>query len=655
MLFPLFQRRKPHTLIAAAVAVGTLMVSRGAAADEQVTKCINDIKSGPAVYYTPEAAAYFASQGNYSVFGSSTDKEAALRSFRACVKLSSMTQDRARDALPALIDYFPRAVHVVFLRNATYSYGYGETGTYDDCVSTYVMNAKNQSLLSSPFLEYSTLIPCENFVESSYETEVLSRRFNAAGAVVEAAFNLKIVLTFYAGECALSHLTGMSLGHDPMAWRQSGLGYSSPAPAYGAPAPSSPSSYNFTVTGPNTVVITKTSGTALAPVYATNPDIVVKGKYKISLKTGDELTGTVESRNDTSLVFETTEGKPYVFKFSLIQSYQVIAVPASTSGSSGSSSSGLTMEPVSYDDLKNRAATHPAIEVKIASGSSFRGNLVSISDDELKIDVGGSSIPFAKDVVKQLFILPAGALQNNEPPAQNPGKPHGLLDSVWIKTGQADQLYAGTIIEEKDDFIALNPGDGTAALKFPRNQIRRVVRQSAAASPDADAIARYAKPLSCPKEMVAVDLPPGRSDKPFFKVCIDKYEYPNLRGGVPRTSVPFDEARSLCAQQGKRLCTADEWTWACSGLDGLAYPYGNSFVQDRCNNDTRLIETSGSHRNCVSPFGGYDMAGNVFEWVVNQNGKLALMGGPYSKCQTISFAPNGDAKPQFGLRCCKSN
>ena len=53
--------------------------------------------------------------------------------------------------------------------------------------------------------------------------------------------------------------------------------------------------------------------------------------------------------------------------------------------------------------------------------------------------------------------------------------------------------------------------------------------------------------------------------------------------------------------------------------------------------------------------GGYDMVGNIIEWVSASNGKMALMGGPYSKCQTISEAQNGDAKPQSGLRCCKSN
>jgi hypothetical protein len=408
---------------AAAVFAAALFVSTAGATNEQAAKCIADIKSGPSTYYTPEAAAYYASLGNYSVSGLSVDKEAAQRSFRAAVKLSIMDQSQAHDAVPVLIDYFPRAIHVVQVRNASFSYS--DQGTYDDCVSTYVMNAKNQVLLASPFLDYSSLSQCENYVESSYETEVLSKQFNNAGTVVSAVFNLKITFTFYAGECALSHITGMSLGHDPSAWRQSWLA-SSPAPAYSAPSPSSSASqpYSYTVTGPNTVVITKTAppGNGSSSSY---PDIVVKGKYRISLTTGDELTGTVENRTDSSLVFETTQGKPYVFKYSLIQSYKAVEIPGPASVSSSPAAGSGNWEFLGYDELKKRVSENPAIEVRLANGSMFRGRLVSINDDELKVDVGGGSpIPIAKDVIKQINAIPASSLQKNSQPSQNQGQLH---------------------------------------------------------------------------------------------------------------------------------------------------------------------------------------------------------------------------------------
>ena len=155
--------------------------------------------------------------------------------------------------------------------------------------------------------------------------------------------------------------------------------------------------------------------------------------------------------------------------------------------------------------------------------------------------------------------------------------------------------------------------------------------------------------------MVMVDMPPGRKSKPFFRVCVDRYEYPDKAGNVPRSNLSYEDAKKLCEQQGKRPCTTEEWMWACGGPDGFAYPYGKNFEQDRCNNDTRQIEPSGNRINCSSPFGVFDMVGNVFEWVTTKEGRTALMGGPFSKCQTVSPSPSSNATPQSGLRCCTSN
>jgi hypothetical protein len=573
-----------------------------------------------------------------------------------------MTQDRARDAVPALIDYFPRAVHVVQVRNASFSSG--DQGTYDDCVSTYVMNAKNQVLLSSPFLDYGALQVCENFLESSYETEILSRQVNSAGAISQAVFNLRITFTFYAGECALSRITGMSLGHDPSAWRQWWLGSSGSSQGYTGSS-SSPYAYGYTYTTPaasaaaNPAPYIVTSPTTIAIPKTPYPDIVVGGKYRVVLTTGDDFTGTVESRDDTSMVLETLQGKPYAFRFSLMQSYQAIEMPAYRPPSQTPARAGS--EITGFNDLKQRAFSNPTIEVKIGNGSEFRGRLLSINDEGLKLDAGGSSISIARGMIAQIIVLPPSAVQRNDQPASaasGTDNATASLDTLWIINSQAgrqkpDLLYCGTIIDEGDNYVTLKIADGGLPQKFSRDQITRLVRHSSEKADDA--IARYAKPLSCPQDMFFVDLPPSGDSKPFFKVCIDKYEYPNRAGNVPRTNIPFDDARALCAQQGKRLCTADEWMLGCGGPDGLAYPYGKNFEQGRCNNDTRVVEPSGSRINCISSPGGYDMVGNIFEWVVTKKGKMALMGGPYSKCQTIFQAQNGDAKPQSGLRCCRSN
>ena len=64
---------------------------------------------------------------------------------------------------------------------------------------------------------------------------------------------------------------------------------------------------------------------------------------------------------------------------------------------------------------------------------------------------------------------------------------------------------------------------------------------------------------------------------------IDIYEYPNQRGTLPKVDVTWGEAESLCAAQGKRLCTEQEWQKACTGPQNFAYSYGENFEPGRCN------------------------------------------------------------------------
>ena len=99
---------------------------------------------------------------------------------------------------------------------------------------------------------------------------------------------------------------------------------------------------------------------------------------------------------------------------------------------------------------------------------------------------------------------------------------------------------------------------------------------------------------------------------------IDRYEYPGKRWAVPMVNVSWYEAASLCKKQGKRLCSEWEWEKACRGPDNLTYPYGNHYSRIPCFTDRKFDNyspaPSGSFPGCVSPFGVYDMSGNVNEW-----------------------------------------
>jgi formylglycine-generating enzyme len=174
--------------------------------------------------------------------------------------------------------------------------------------------------------------------------------------------------------------------------------------------------------------------------------------------------------------------------------------------------------------------------------------------------------------------------------------------------------------------------------------------------------------------------------------CIDRYEYPNQTGELPRILTSWREAKLLCEREQKRLCTEDEFNFACEGPEMLPHVYGFTRDPTKCNIDKPYVQPDhsrqmlgydtclktewcaaevqrldkrhpiGSTHSCVSWSGVVDMNGNVNEWVElpgkkppNRSGLKGGWWGPVrNRCRpTVTFHKEGDYGYEAGFRCCK--
>jgi iron(II)-dependent oxidoreductase len=160
-----------------------------------------------------------------------------------------------------------------------------------------------------------------------------------------------------------------------------------------------------------------------------------------------------------------------------------------------------------------------------------------------------------------------------------------------------------------------------------------------------------------------------------YQKTFPAHQYPDGKAKHPVLGVTFSQARAYAQRVGKRLPTEAEWEKAARGTEGLEFPWGEDYDEEKCNvkregkPDSKPV---GTYPLGASVYGCLDMAGNAYEWtsswytaypgnevIEKEYGQVfrVLRGGSYlsdpfdARCARRVYDQEERKRPDYGFRC----
>ncbi|MBI1987662.1 MAG: SUMF1/EgtB/PvdO family nonheme iron enzyme [Nitrospinae bacterium] len=145
--------------------------------------------------------------------------------------------------------------------------------------------------------------------------------------------------------------------------------------------------------------------------------------------------------------------------------------------------------------------------------------------------------------------------------------------------------------------------------------------------------------------------------------------FPPERAAYPATRwISWYRARAYARWRGKRLPSEAEWEKAARGTDGRLFPWGDRFDPQCCNTKEGGVlgyTAVDRYPRGISPYGCYDMVGNVLEWTADWFDETyshrVVKGGSWDDFDYVARCSNRLAYAHFyrmtmiiGFRCARS-